>query len=169
MPSSTESTNRFNFFTPQGDGNFSCRHPRILGSQFQFFYPARGRKPKTEDVATRLLVSIFLPRKGTETTPLWQFDLWSKLVSIFLPRKGTETLALSTKSEFQGFNFFTPQGDGNTNTKVNNEEMINVSIFLPRKGTETWCLSIQFGTNQIGFNFFTPQGDGNPYRLESPQ
>ncbi len=82
------------------------------------------------------MVSIFLPRKGTET-----LDGDSKLeenttVSIFLPRKGTET----------GPNF-------------NPCEFMLVSIFLPRKGTETRCVTSLKHTSS--FNFFTPQGDGN--------
>ena len=81
---------RFNFFTPQGDGNHCLHQKQLYWCMFQFFYPARGRKPAIAKAKGKLTVSIFLPRKGTETT---NFDDGSK-----------PTIC---------FNFFTPQGDGN--------------------------------------------------------
>ncbi len=151
----------FNFFTPQGDGNKPLT-PSMVQTPFQFFYPARGRKlsqsylrlsrinwfqffypargrkrstippavstvkcfnfftpqgdgnPKALlDVKIWNIVSIFLPRKGTETTTVYGKPSSKARVSIFLPRKGTETFESEPESTSSGFNFFTPQGDGN--------------------------------------------------------
>ncbi len=128
----------FNFFTPQGDGNSLVGSSITLTVSFQFFYPARGRKRiSTRKVERYINVSIFLPRKGTETIgkPLTTENL--PCFNFFTPQgDGNSRNSPFVVSLVLGFNFFTPQGDGN------------------RRRNRKWALA-------KCFKFFTPQGDGN--------
>ena len=138
--------------SPQGDGNQSdsafccCRNPlNFITSSPQG--DGNGEACWLDD---ERFISLLFPAGGRKHLQLSTLHEYLRLISLPLPRKGTETILTARSRPPFLLDFITssPQGDGNISVEpssslISLSRLNGISLPLPRKGTETIAADVR--------------------------
>ena len=138
----------YEIYSPRGDGNsqYWYMFSSVIFHLWDLF-PARGRKPFTQNNLKVIFAPVFMrfiPREGTETAFNWallSLVLSSRFMR-FIPREGTETwnkIAFLWSAKSLIYEIYSPRGDGNPSRLL------------------VWCHAYA----QWIYEIYSPRGDGN--------